>query len=159
AVAGLGAAALTWLLAGEGPGPAVERATLASVAFVPLWTGLALALLAWQRRARPGTGRRRLFALHRGLGGALALVAVLVFGSGVGAVLDRALTGWQVEHAAAGEVPAVAEQPLDAVLAELLARHPELERGELSLHPASAGQPWIQADFRGRDRAPVRLDF
>lgn len=157
ALAGALAAGLTWMLARAWPGPPVERATLASVAFVPLCTGLALAALAWRRR--PGTARRRLFALHRGLGGALAVLAIVVFGSGVGAVLDRSLSRWQVEHGAAREVPGLPAQPLDAVLAQLLARHPALRHGEFALHPASAAQPWVQADFFAPDRTPRREDF
>ncbi len=159
ALAGALTAGLTWQLARVWPGPPVERATVASVAFVPLWTGLGLAALAWRRRARPGSARRQLFALHRGLGGALAVAAIVVFGSGVGAVLDRSLARWQVEHVAAQEVPALHEQRLDAVLAQLLARHPELREGEFALHPASAAQPWVQADFFAADRTPLREDF
>lgn len=158
ALAGVLAAALTWQLARVWPGPPVERATLASLAFVPLWAALALALLALGR-ARPGAARRRLFALHRGLGGAIALAAMLVFGSGVGAVIDRASTRWQVEHAATGEVPTLHAQPLDEVLATVLVGHPELIHGELALHPASAAQPWIQVDFFRPDRTQVRLEF
>ncbi|HEY0134150.1 MAG TPA: hypothetical protein VGB85_08720, partial [Nannocystis sp.] len=135
-LAGLVAAALTWQIARGWPAPPVERATLASVAFIPLWAGLALALLAGGRRSRRGGARRRLFALHRRLGGALVLVAVIVFGSGVGAVLDRSLARWQVEHAPVRDVPALSEQRLDAVLAAVLADHPALTHGELALHPA-----------------------
>ena len=159
ALAGAVAAGLTWQIARGWPAPPVERATIASVAFVPLWTVLALALLAWRRRARPGAARRQLFALHRGLGGALAALAIVVFGSGIGAVLDRSLTRWQLEHGQAQEVPALREQPLDAVLGELLALHPELRDGELALHPASPAQPWVQADFFTPDRQPRRIDF
>ena len=157
--AGLLAGALTWQLARAWPGPAVERATLASVAFVPVWTLLARGLLAWRRRARPGTARRQLFALHRGLGGALAVAAVLVFGSGVGAVIDRALMRWQVEHEAFAAAPELRDLPLDEVLDAVLVDHPELVRSELALHPASAAQPWIQIDYFTPDRTPVRLDF
>jgi hypothetical protein len=156
ALAGVLAGLVTWAIARAWPDLPVERATVASVAFVPVWTLLAVLLLAW----RGGKAvQRRLFALHRELGGVLALAAMLVFGTGVGAVLDRALTGWQVTHGQPVAVPELAEQPLDAVLAELLARHPQLVRGEVALHPASPEQPWIQADFFGPAREHVRLDF
>lgn len=158
ALTGALAAALTWAIACAWPDLPVERATVASVAFVPLWVLLAALALAWRPRAPQGALRRRLFALHRDLGGALAVIAVLVFGSGVGAVVDRALGRWQVAHAEL-EAPPLAEQPLDAVLADLLARHPELRKGEVSLHPASAAQPWIQADFRDARREHLRLDY
>ncbi|WAS92081.1 PepSY-associated TM helix domain-containing protein [Nannocystis punicea] len=158
-LAGVGAVALTWLVARAWPDLPVERATVASVAFIPIWTLLALALLTWRRRAAPGSGRRRLFAVHRGLGGALALVAMLIFGSGVGAVLDRALARWQVVHAPAADVPPVTEQPLDAVLSGLLAAHPDLVRSELSLHPAAPEHPWIEVVYFGPTREPVRVDF
>lgn len=157
-LAGVAAVLLTWLIARAWPAPPVERATIASVAFIPLWTGLALWLVAWRPRAQPGSQRRRLFALHRGLGGALALVAMLVFGSGVGAVVDRALARWQVAHASA-EVPPISQQPLDQVLAATLAKNPPLVRSELAIHPASDAQPWIQVDFFDAAREPVRLDF
>jgi hypothetical protein len=157
-LAGIAAGALTWLIACAWPDAPAERATIASVAFIPLWTVLALALVAVRRRAPAGSERRRLFAVHRGLGGALALAAMVVFGSGVGAVADRALARWQVALAPV-EAPPLAEQPLDAVLADLLAARPELVRGELAIHPASDHQPWIQVDFFGPGREPVRLDF
>lgn len=156
ALAGVLASLATWAIARAWPALPVERATLASVAFIPVWTALALLLIAW--RGRTGSVQRRLFALHRELGGALALAAILVFGSGVGAVLDRATARWQLVHEQV-EVPEVAEQPLDAVLAELLQRQPHLARGEVALHPASATQPWIQADFFGPTRERLRLDF
>ncbi len=158
ALAGVLAAALTWLLASAWPAAPVEQATIASVAFIPLWSGVALVLLAWRWRARGGAGRRKLFALHRGLGGALTLAAMLVFGSGVGAVLDRSLTRWQARDAQR-EPPALPEQPLDAVLDTVLAQHPELVQGELAMHPASAQQPWIQIDYFAADRTQHRLDF
>ncbi|MDC0674644.1 PepSY-associated TM helix domain-containing protein [Nannocystis radixulma] len=157
-LAGFAAGALTWLIACAWPDAPAERATIASVAFIPLWTVLALAVVAVRRRAPAGSERRRLFAVHRGLGGALALAAMVVFGSGVGAVADRALARWQVALAPV-EAPPLAEQPLDAVLADLLTARPELVRGELALHPASDHQPWIQVDFFGPGREPVRLDF
>src|SRR5690606_23809434 len=125
--------------------PPVERATIATVLFVPLWSGLALAGLAWKRRARAGHARRSLFSLQRQLGGALVLIAMLLFGSGVGAVLARALASWQVQPGRAHtEVAAAHEQALDAALAELLRLHPELGRGDISLHVADADHPWIQ---------------
>ncbi|MCY1055053.1 PepSY-associated TM helix domain-containing protein [Nannocystis sp. SCPEA4] len=157
-LAGFAASALTWLIACAWPDAPAERATIASVAFIPLWTVLALAVVAVRRRAPAGSERRRLFAVHRGLGGALALAAMVVFGSGVGAVADRALARWQVALAPV-EAPPLAEQPLDAVLADLLTARPELVRGELAIHPASDHQPWIQVDFFGPGRKPVRLDF
>lgn len=157
--AGLGAGLLTWALARFWPDSPAERATVASVAFIPIWTLLALALLAWRRRAPAGSGRRGLFAVHRGLGGALALAGVLTFGSGVGAVLDRALARWQVVHAAASDVPPVHEQPLDGVLAGLLEAQPALVRGEISVHPAGPDHPWIEVVYFGPTRVPVRVDF
>lgn len=160
AIAGVIAALLTWVLADAWPAPPVERATIATVLFVPLWSGLALAGLAWKRRARAGHARRSLFSLHRQLGGALVLIAMLLFGSGVGAVLDRALASWQVQPGRAHtEVAAAHEQALDAALAELLRLHPELGRGDISLHVADADHPWIQADFFDRDRKPARVDL
>lgn len=157
-VAGVLAAVITWLFAREWPAAPVERATLASVAFVPLWSGLAIAGLSWSARARPGHARRSLFALHRRLGGALAVLAIITFGSGVGAVLDRSLTSWQVRSASDEvEVAPTSEQALDEALAELLHLHPELGQADIALHPASAEQPWIQADFFDRDRKPVRI--
>lgn len=158
ALAGVLACVLAWLLARSWPAPPVERATLASVAFVPLWSGLALAGLAWSRRARPGHARRSLFALHRRMGGGLAVVAMLLFGSGVGAVLDRALASWQV-RAEPTEVAPASEQALDQALAELLRLHPELGQADIALHPAGPDHPWIQADFFDRDRKPVRVDL
>ncbi|PRP92609.1 hypothetical protein ENSA5_47900 [Enhygromyxa salina] len=169
----------SWLIARSWPAPAVERATLASLAFVPLWSGLALAGLALLRRApqrrsprsessrdsarsrpaRPGHGRRSLFALHRSLGGTLAVVAILVFGSGVGAVLDRALASWQLRADATQAVAPASDQALDEALAELLRQHPELGAGDLALHPAGAGHPWIQADFFDSDRELVRVEL
>lgn len=158
-LAGAAAGLLTWLIARAWPDLPVERATVASVAFIPIWTLLALALVTWRRHAQPGSGRRRLFAIHRGLGGALALAAMLIFGSGVGAVLDRALARWQVVHAAASDVPPVDAQPLDAVLAGLLAAQPALVRSELSIHPAGPDHPWIEVVYFGPTREPVRVDF
>lgn len=156
--AGVLAAVITWLFAREWQAPPVERATLASVAFVPLWSGLALAGLSWSARARPGHARRSLFALHRQLGGALVVVAMIVFGSGVGAVLDRSLTSWQVRSPTNEvEVVPASEQALDQARAELLRLHPELGEGDVALHPASAEHPWIQADFFDRERKPVRV--
>jgi hypothetical protein len=160
AAAGVLAALITWLFARSWDAPPVERATLASVAFVPLWSGLALAGLIWNRRARPGHARRSLFALHRQLGGALAVVAMLLFGSGVAAVLDRSLASWQVRPEAAHvEVLPASEQALDQAIAELLRVHPELGQADLALHPADADHPWIQADFFDGDRKPVRVDL
>ncbi|HLT36576.1 MAG TPA: hypothetical protein VK034_09825, partial [Enhygromyxa sp.] len=134
ALAGVIACAITWWIARSWPAPPVERATLASVALVPLWSGLALAGLCVRRGARPGHARRSLFALHRRLGGALAVVAMLVFGSGVAAVLDRALASWQLRADQLREPPPPSEQALDEALAELLRLHPELGQGELALH-------------------------
>lgn len=159
ALAGAFACLITWVLARSWPAPPVERATLASVAFVPLWSALALAGLSWSRRARPGHARRSLFALHRRLGGALTVAAMLVFGSGVGAVLDRALAGWQLHVGHTDEPMPAREQALDQALAELLRLHPELGHGDLSLHVADVDRPWIQADFFDADRKPVRVDL
>jgi hypothetical protein len=159
ALAGLLACVGSWLVARSWPAPAVERATLASVLLVPLWSGLAIAGLVWRRRARPGHARRSLFALHRRLGGTLVVIAMLVFGSGVGAVLDRALASWQVRPDAAQTVAPPSEQALDEALAELLRQHPELGAGDVALHPAGARHPWIQADFFDPDRKHVRVDL
>ncbi len=158
-LAGLLACVLTYVIAQRWPAPPVERATLASVLFVPLWTGLALAGVAWLRRGRAGHARRSLFALHRQLGGALAVIAMLMFGSGVGAVLDRALASWQLGVAADHRIPPPAEQALDEALAELLRLEPGLGAGALALHPASPEHPWIQANFFDRERRPVRVDL
>lgn len=159
ALAGVLAGALAWLIAWGLPPPPVERATLASLAFVPLWMGFALALLAWPGpTARAGQTRRELVGLHRRVGAALVVLALVVFGSGVGALLDHELEAWQLGRGEAS-VPALAEQPLDAVLASLLAAHPELAEGELSLRPATREQPWIQADFFDAAREHQRIDF
>ncbi|PRQ09044.1 PepSY-associated TM helix domain-containing protein [Enhygromyxa salina] len=159
---GILACIATWLFARLWPGPPVERAMLATLLLVPLWTGLALAGVAGPRWARRGHSRRSLFGLHRRLGAALALVAMVVFGSGVGAVLDRALAGWQVPAASAElrATPApVSEQALDDALATLLRDHPELSAGQLSLHPATASEPWIRADFHDAERRHIRVDL
>lgn len=155
------AALLTFAIAAWWPAPAVDRATLASVAFVPIWTGLALASgLVSAARSRPGSARRRLVALHRRLGGGLLVVALVVFGSGVGALLDRSLAAWQLGVASPdASVPALAEQPLDRVLALLLAEQPELAQTEFSLRPATPEQPWIQVDFFDAAREHQRIDF
>lgn len=157
---GVLAGALTWSIAACWAAPPVEGATLASVAFVPIWTALTLGLLARVRGrdAREGAARRRLVALHFELGGALALAAIVVFGSGVGALLDRSLGAWQTTQPAR-EVPSWAEQPLDRVLASLVEDNPHLRRGELSLRPARPEQPWIQADFRAAEGGWNRVDF
>jgi hypothetical protein len=158
--ASLLAVLLTWAIAAVWPAPPVERATLASVAFVPILVAILLAVFAWRPRARPGSARRSLFALHRRLGGALVVVAIVVFGSGVGAVLDRSSSTWQLDHAPARESPPpLAEQPLDRVLESLLAEYPHLRRGELAIHPATLEQPWIRADLLGPAREHVRIDF
>ncbi|KIG14480.1 putative iron-regulated membrane protein [Enhygromyxa salina] len=159
---GLLACASTWLFARLWPGPPVERATLAAVLLVPVWTTFALAGVAAYRRARPGHARRQLFALHRRLGAALTLAAMLVFGSGVGAVLDRALAGWQAVPAAgqARALPGPAsDQALDAALATLLREHPELSTGQVTLHPASRSEPWIRAEFLNAQREHLRVDL
>lgn len=155
--AGVSACVAAWLYARLGPGPAVERATIASVALVPIWTGMALL-----GRAGAGHARRRLFTLHRRLGAALAIVAMLVFGSGVGAVLDRTLTSWQVPDSARSvndSVEPASEQALDESLATLIRAYPELEQGQVSIHPASAAKPWIQADFLDAERTHRRVDL
>lgn len=159
ALAGVVAGVLAWGLARVLPLPPVERATLASLAFVPLWMGFALALLAWPgMRARAGQTRRELVGLHRRVGSVLVVLAVVVFGSGVGALLDHRLEAWQLARADM-PVPALAEQPLDAVLAALLASEPALAEGELSLRPATREQPWIQADYFDAAREHQRIDF
>jgi uncharacterized iron-regulated membrane protein len=159
ALAGVFAGVLAWCLARVLPVPAVERATLASLAFVPLWTGFALALLAWPgMHARAGQTRRELVGLHRRIGTALVVLAVVVLGSGVGALLEHRLETWQLARVDA-PVPALAEQPLDAVLAALLTGEPALAEGELSLRPATHEQPWIQVDYFDAAREHQRIDF
>ncbi|MCA9696652.1 MAG: PepSY domain-containing protein, partial [Myxococcales bacterium] len=154
------AALASALLARQLPMVPVERATLAALAFVPLWSGLSLVGLVLDRgQHRRGRARRSLVQLHRRLGGAMVLLAMLIFGTGVGAVLDRALAGWQRSDLADtfAPVPPVEQQALDAAVAELLRRHPELHQGDLMLSPATDVRPWLQAGFFDAQREFVEV--
>ena len=168
------AAAVAWALGAWAPLPRMDRALLAGLGLLPLWSLAVLLLGAGviarrRRRATKATvetasraralgGRTLLFRLHLALGGLLAPLAFLLCFSGAVAVAARTLAAW--EHApiqvtaggaAAGERPPPGEQPLDAIVDEVLREDPEAARGLLRIAPATEEQPWVQVERRGLD--------